>query len=78
MSLIEPIVRHNYHALSYNSRGTGRSTGRSSFTGLSETEDLKAVVNWASSQIEDVRSVVILVHSPNLPPSIPLRGSLPL
>ena len=63
MSLIEPLIHQKYHVLCYNSRGNGRSTGWTSFTGFKEAEDLKAVVNWSVKQIGDIRSVVILVRS---------------
>ncbi|KAF8962741.1 hypothetical protein BDZ97DRAFT_1090597 [Flammula alnicola] len=51
MSLLEPLLSHNYHVLSYNSRGVGRSTGRSSFTGFNEVEDLKALTKWAVDSV---------------------------
>ena len=63
MSLIEPLIHQKYHVLCYNSRGNGRSTGWTSFTGFKEAEDLKAVVNWSLKQVGNIRSVVILVRS---------------
>jgi alpha/beta superfamily hydrolase len=63
MSLVEPLLIHNYHVLSYNSRGVGGSTGWSSFTGFKEGEDLKAISKWAIENFPDVRSLVILVYS---------------
>lgn len=62
MSLVEPLLIHNYHVLSYNSRGVGGSTGWSSFTGFNEGEDLKAISRWAIGKFPDVRSLVILVY----------------
>jgi uncharacterized protein len=61
MGLIEPLTSKGYHVLRYNSRGVGASTGRSSFTGFSEVEDLEAVVQWALNSLPDIRSLVILV-----------------
>ena len=61
MELIEPLTSEGYHVLRYNSRGVGASTGRASFTGFSEVEDLEAVVQWALDRIPDIQSLVILV-----------------
>ena len=61
MALVEPLTSRNYHVLRYNSRGVGASTGRASFTGFSEVEDLEAVVQWTLNKIPDVGSLVILV-----------------
>ena len=62
MALIEPLTSKGYHVLRYNSRGVGTSTGRASFTGFSEVEDLEAVVQWALDRVPDIRSLVILVR----------------
>ena len=61
IELIEPLTSKGYHVLRYNSRGVGASTGRASFTGFSEVEDLEAVVQWALDRIPDIQSLVILV-----------------
>lgn len=61
MALIEPFISRNYYVLRYNSRGVGASTGRASFTGFSEVEDLKTTVEWALGTDPDIRSLVILV-----------------
>ena len=61
MALMEPLTSKNYHVLRYNSRGVGASTGRASFTGFSEVEDLVMVVQWVLDRIPDIRSLVILV-----------------
>lgn len=61
MGLIEPLTSKGYYVLRYNSRGVGASTGRASFTGLSEVEDLEAVVQWALDRVPEIRSLVILV-----------------
>lgn len=34
----------NHHVLRFNSRGVGQSTGRSSFSGQAETDDLRELV----------------------------------
>ena len=66
LSLLKGVLRaQGYHVLRYNSRGVGESTGRASFTGLSEGEDLEAIVQWAVSELgEEVSSVVVCVRSP--------------
>lgn len=61
IELIEPLTSKGYHVLRYNSRGVGASTGRASFTGFSEVEDLEAVVQWALDRVPDIQSLVILV-----------------
>lgn len=61
MALVEPLTSKNYHVLRYNSRGVGASTGRASFTGFSEVEDLEAVVQWTLARVPDIHSLVILV-----------------
>jgi alpha/beta superfamily hydrolase len=48
--------------LRFNSRGVGKSTGWSSFTGTNEGIDLHALVQWGLDNIPDVRSVVIVVR----------------
>lgn len=50
----------------YNSRGVGRSSGRSSFSGVEEGKDLEAIVQWAVKEIggdEGVEIVTIIVSS---------------
>jgi alpha/beta superfamily hydrolase len=60
-SLTDPLLEAKYHIIRYNSRGVGKSTGFSSFTGFSETEDLKALVQWALGRIGNITSVVLIV-----------------
>jgi len=63
-SLADPLLEARYHVLRYNSRGVGESTGSSSFTGFSEAEDLKALVQWALGQLENIDCLVLIVsHS---------------
>jgi len=46
-----------------NSRGVGGSTGRASFTGLPEAEDLKEVVKWLmENQFPALEELVLLVR----------------
>jgi hypothetical protein len=61
-SLEEPLLRKGYHVVRYNSRGVGRSRGRSSFTGDAEAKDLEEVVAWAMSLLPNVSSVAIAVR----------------
>jgi hypothetical protein len=56
------LLDNGYFVVRFNSRGVGRSQGRSSFSGLTEAEDLKDVVRWAMQQInEEVVSLVFVV-----------------
>jgi alpha/beta superfamily hydrolase len=55
------LLKQNYHVLRFNSRGVGRSTGWSSFSGASEAKDLQALVQWGLENVADVHSVVIVV-----------------
>ena len=61
MSLVEPLLLADYTVMSYNSRGVGRSSGWRSFTGFSEAEDLKGLVQWVIQQHPTVTSIVLLV-----------------
>ena len=61
-SLEQPLHSHDYIVICYNSRGVGRSTGWSSFTGLSEAKDLEDLVQWGLETYPNVRSVLIVVR----------------
>ncbi|TFK75129.1 alpha/beta-hydrolase [Pluteus cervinus] len=63
LSLVEPLQIKGYHILRYNSRGVGRSTGWSSLTGLSEGDDLQAVMSWTQSKCPNLSSLVLLGYS---------------
>uniref|UniRef100_A0A0W0FKF2 Xaa-Pro dipeptidyl-peptidase-like domain-containing protein n=1 Tax=Moniliophthora roreri TaxID=221103 RepID=A0A0W0FKF2_MONRR len=80
-SLVRPLQSKNYHIIRYNSRGVGQSSGWPSFTGLKESEDLQAVINWALTNpaTPNVSTVVIIGYShgsiiagsiPTLPPPV--------
>lgn len=62
-SLTDPLLEAKYHIVRYNSRSVGKSTGLSSFTGFSEAEDLKALVQWALGRIKNVASLVLIGYS---------------
>ncbi|KAF7312227.1 Peptidase-S15 domain-containing protein [Mycena indigotica] len=62
-SLLEPLHNGGFHVVRYNSRGVGKSTGWSSFTGQAEATDLTALIEWARSSIGDVRSVLVVGYS---------------
>ena len=57
----EPLLDAGYTVLRYNSRGVGKSTGRASFTGSSEADDLKDLVQCARSRMPKLRSLVLIV-----------------
>ncbi|KAJ7650393.1 alpha/beta-hydrolase [Roridomyces roridus] len=63
LSLTTPLHAKGYHVIRYNSRGVGRSTGWASLTGSSEANDLAALVEWALSEVGNVRKVVVLGYS---------------
>ncbi|KDQ56986.1 hypothetical protein JAAARDRAFT_131498 [Jaapia argillacea MUCL 33604] len=74
-----------YHVLRFNSRGVGKSTGRASFTGFSEAQDLRDIVKWGIDTVPDIRHVVILGYShgsliaslhPSLPPPVQIHHIL--
>lgn len=52
-----------FHVLRYNSRGVGRSTGRSTFGGIDEGKDLESVVQWGIQEVGEVETVVIIVST---------------
>ncbi|TFY54758.1 hypothetical protein EVG20_g9579 [Dentipellis fragilis] len=69
-SLVETLaLHHGFHVLRYNSRGAGRSSGSTSFTGFPEVEDLKDVVQFSVQRIGNVKEVVLIGYS---------NGSLPV
>jgi len=51
-----------YSIMKFNSRGVGESTGRASFTGLSEADDLRALVDWCIERYKDIQDIVIIVR----------------
>ncbi|KAF8638299.1 hypothetical protein AX17_002319 [Amanita inopinata Kibby_2008] len=59
----KPLQQNGYHILRFNSRGVGSSTGRASLTGLSEANDLEALVHWALSRVANVQSLVLVGYS---------------
>jgi hypothetical protein len=61
-ALSGPLQKRNYHVLTFNCRGVGRSTGWPSFTGMSEANDLREVVQWALETIPEIHSLVIIVR----------------
>lgn len=65
--VVEPFCRHGFNVILLNSRGVGGSTGRASFTGLPEAEDLNEVVKWLmENQFPALEELVLLVRSLDL------------
>ncbi|KAF9649247.1 alpha/beta-hydrolase [Thelephora ganbajun] len=62
---LSDILLHEcgYHVLLFNSRGTGKSSGWPSFTGLTEGKDLEELVQWGLGAVPDVKSVVLIGYS---------------
>lgn len=67
-SLVIPLLQANYHVLRYNSRGVGGSSGWRirDLTGLSEANDLQALIQWGIEYISSVTSVVVIVSTNNV------------
>ncbi|KZV90576.1 alpha/beta-hydrolase [Exidia glandulosa HHB12029] len=49
-SLVQPLHEENYHVLLFNSRGVGQSTGRATWTGNGESDDLQELVRKTISE----------------------------
>ncbi|KZT42157.1 alpha/beta-hydrolase [Sistotremastrum suecicum HHB10207 ss-3] len=62
-TLSSSFIQRGFHTIVFNSRGVGASTGRASFTGFPEVEDLKEIIKWGVSKIQNVQSVTILGYS---------------
>ncbi|KAG9011124.1 hypothetical protein FRB94_009267 [Tulasnella sp. JGI-2019a] len=69
---VRPRVLHNlsavflklgYHVILFNTRGVGESSGRASFTGISESQDLRAVLAWAVEEIVHLDTAVLVGYS---------------
>jgi len=62
--VVGPFCRHGFSVILLNSRGVGGSTGRASFTGLPEAEDLNEVVGWLmKNQFPALEELVLLGYS---------------
>ncbi|KAK7690445.1 hypothetical protein QCA50_005543 [Cerrena zonata] len=57
------LLELGFYVIRYNSRGVGRSSGWPSFTGTTEGQDLRLLVEWALTQIPNIKSVVIFGYS---------------
>ncbi|KAF6158739.1 hypothetical protein GIB67_040253 [Kingdonia uniflora] len=55
------LAEKGYIAITFDTRGAGRSTGRASLTGFAEINDVVAVCNWACDEMKVHR--VLLVGS---------------
>lgn len=62
-TIVSPLHAQGYDVLRYNSRGVGQSTGRSSWTGKSEAQDLQELIQWAVMSMSSVRSLVLVGYS---------------
>jgi len=65
LGFVSNILLHEcgYHVLLFNSRGVGKSSGWSSFTGLTEAKDLEELVQWGLGAVAKVKSVVLIGYS---------------
>ncbi|KAJ3696600.1 hypothetical protein LUZ61_000305 [Rhynchospora tenuis] len=55
------LAERGYHAITFDMRGAGRSTGRASLTGFSEVNDVVAVCKWVTDTLSP--SGIVLVGS---------------
>ncbi|TFK49921.1 alpha/beta-hydrolase [Heliocybe sulcata] len=78
-SLQNVLLGAGYYVLRYNSRGVGKSSGWPSFTGSSEAQDLRDLVQWLVGKSPSIEHVLIAGYShgsliaslhPTLPSSI--------
>ncbi|XP_051148479.1 uncharacterized protein LOC127263480 [Andrographis paniculata] len=53
------LAARGFTSLTFNMRGVGNSTGRSSLTGSSEVEDVVAVCQWASRHLPTSRILLV-------------------
>jgi len=61
-TIVKLLIRQNIYVVYYNSRGVGKSTGRASFTGRQEGEDLQELVQQFLHHEPHITSVIILVR----------------
>jgi hypothetical protein len=67
ISLLDPLESQGYSTLRFNSRGVGKSAGWASFTGFTEANDLKFLVQWAIDKLANIQSLVLLVSTVDQP-----------
>lgn len=53
------LAERGYRAVTFDTRGAGRSTGRASLTGFSEVKDVVAVCKWASENLSSDRILLV-------------------
>lgn len=62
-TIVKLLIRQNIYVVYYNSRGVGKSTGRASFTGRQEGEDLQELIQQFLHNESHITSVIILGYS---------------
>ncbi|KAG8864893.1 hypothetical protein FRB96_003479 [Tulasnella sp. 330] len=62
-NLSEVFLKLDYHVILFNTRGVGESSGRSSFTGIPESQDLRAALGWAVEEIANLHTAVLVGYS---------------
>jgi uncharacterized protein len=55
------LAEKGYHAITFDMRGAGRSTGRASLTGFTEVNDVTAACKWVTETLRP--SGIVLVGS---------------
>lgn len=63
MSLVPLLKSKGFHVIRYNSRGVGGSSGRSSFTGFAEGNDLDALLRWSIEKVGNVELFTVVGYS---------------
>jgi len=61
--LSKVFLKLDYHVVLFNTRGVGNSSGRSSLTGMSESQDLQAVLGYAVEEIANLDTVILVGYS---------------
>uniref|UniRef100_A0A0D9VK84 Xaa-Pro dipeptidyl-peptidase-like domain-containing protein n=1 Tax=Leersia perrieri TaxID=77586 RepID=A0A0D9VK84_9ORYZ len=64
--MAEGVARRGYHAITFDMRGAGRSTGRASLTGSTEVGDVVAVCRWVAENLNP-RGVLLVGSSAGAP-----------
>lgn len=60
------LASRGYKAVTFDMRGVGRSTGKSSLTGFKEINDVVAVCKWASENLSTNRILLVGSSAGNL------------
>ncbi|KIO34624.1 hypothetical protein M407DRAFT_209875 [Tulasnella calospora MUT 4182] len=57
------FLDNGYHAVIYNCRGVGGSSGSASFTGFQEAGDLEQLIKWSCGTVGDIKTIILFGYS---------------